>query len=157
MTFLNEKLLNGFERIADKYSEDKPFKLNLAKIRQNEPDLEKFLIMEQSKQKSNTEFDFAREINSHTEFLCFRYFAELKNNNRILSEIKKCFFKLEKLKSLRNDMAHTIVACKCNPVWLSEIEKILNLISEYFEIEMQEINCYETINRYLRAKLKISV
>lgn len=154
LKFINDKLLNGYETIADSSADEKKenvYYWNIEKLEKNEPKLKIFLEEEQSKLKENKKYDFNREINAHTDFLILKYLINQKyKEEKTLQNILSNFNSLQQLVKQRNHLAHNLTF-GTNEVekWTKYARNILILIAEYFELPFEEENLYDNLNKGL--------
>lgn len=154
LKFINDKLLNGYETIADLSNDDTKenvYKWNMEKLEKNETELKTFLEEEQLKLKENKKYDFNREINAHTDFLILKYLVNQKyENEKTLQNILLNFYSLQKLVKQRNSLAHTLTFGTDEvEKWTKYARNILILIAEYFELSFEKENLYDTLNKNL--------
>lgn len=160
LKFINDKLLNGYETIADLSSDETKenvYYWNIEKLERNEPKLKIFLEEEQSKLKENKKYDFNREINAHTDLLLLKYLINQKfAKEKTLQNILSNFNSLQQLVKQRNRLAHTSnFGTKEAEKWAKSVQNILILISEYFELPFEKENLYDSLNKKLLKLLQI--
>lgn len=158
LKFINTKLLNGYETIADLSNDETKenvYYWNLAKLERNEPQLKIFLETEQSQSKENKKYDFNREINAHTDLLILKYLVNQKfEKEQTLQNILSSFYSLQKLVKQRNLLAHTLsFGTEEVERWAKRIKNILILIAKYSNIPFEEENLYDDLNKKLLALL----
>ena len=154
LKFINNRLLNDYNTIADLSNDETKenvYYWNMDKLEKNEPDLKIFIEEEQSKLKTNKEYDFNREINAHTDMLILKYLANYKyKKDQSLQIILSNFNSLQKLVKQRNLLAHTMsFGTDDVEKWAKNIKTILSQTAEYFNISFQEENLYDDLNKEL--------
>lgn len=154
LKFINDKLLNGYETIADLSNDDTKenvYYWNIEKLEKNEPKLKIFLEEEQLKLKENKKYDFNREINAHTDFLILKYLVNQKyKEEKTLQNILSNFYSLQKLVNQRNRLAHTLTFGTDEvEKWTKYARNILILTAEYFNLSYKKENLYDNLNNKL--------
>ncbi len=130
--------------------------LNENKIKEKCPKLKEYIENKMKNSEGiNKKVDYKREVSSFMEGIILEYF--LSDEEFTAYPIQQELYKLEELRTQRNESAHTIKASKYNKNWMRSIEKIIKYTAQYFGFPEPDINIYKKINADLLDILKKTI